>query len=72
MASVSLTAEVLSSADCVAILTDHQNVDYRSLVAYASLIVDTRNAIKEPYAHVFKLGSPQLSHAEQWGPGKAA
>jgi UDP-N-acetyl-D-glucosamine dehydrogenase len=72
MASVSPTAEVLSSVDCVAILTDHQNVDYRSLVAYASLIVDTRNAIKEPYAHVFKLGSPQLSHAEQWDPGQAA
>lgn len=33
-------------ADCVVIVTDHSNVDYRSLVDRAKLIVDTRNALK--------------------------
>jgi hypothetical protein len=28
------------------------------MVAEADLIVDTRNAIKQPAAHVFKLGAP--------------
>jgi hypothetical protein len=29
------------------------------MVAEADLIVDTRNAIKKPYPHVFRLGAPQ-------------
>jgi hypothetical protein len=29
------------------------------MVAEADLIVDTRNAIRKPAAHVFKLGAPQ-------------
>ena len=36
--------------------------DYAALVAEADLIVDTRNAIKEPHAHVFKLGAPRPAH----------
>jgi len=34
------------SADCVAIITDHQVFDYPRILAEASLIVDTRNALK--------------------------
>ena len=59
MTSVDLTPELISRFDCVAILTDHRAFDYRMLAAAADLIVDTRNAIKEPMAHVFKLGSPR-------------
>jgi UDP-N-acetyl-D-glucosamine dehydrogenase len=42
--SVPLNRENLSSADCVLIITNHSNVDYRMIVDEASLVVDTRNA----------------------------
>ncbi|MBZ5728913.1 MAG: nucleotide sugar dehydrogenase, partial [Acidobacteriia bacterium] len=35
-----------ATADCVVIVTDHSTFDYRGLVDRASLIVDTRNALK--------------------------
>ncbi|HEU4937090.1 MAG TPA: nucleotide sugar dehydrogenase [Vicinamibacterales bacterium] len=44
--------------DCVVIITDHKTFDYDTMVADADLIVDTRNAIHKPSAHVFKLGAP--------------
>ncbi len=34
------------AADCVVIITDHRNVDYRFVVESSKLIVDTRNALK--------------------------
>ncbi|HTA44059.1 MAG TPA: nucleotide sugar dehydrogenase [Bryobacteraceae bacterium] len=37
---------VMKSADCVVIVTDHSCFDYKALVDQASLIVDTRNALK--------------------------
>ena len=64
--SLPLDAATLAGIDCVAILTDHSAFDYRTLVAAAPLIVDTRNAIKEPHPHVFKLGAPQPAHAAMW------
>jgi UDP-N-acetyl-D-glucosamine dehydrogenase len=33
-------------ADCVVIVTDHSAFDYQGLVERASLIVDSRNALK--------------------------
>ena len=45
--------------DCVVIVTDHKTVDYEAVAAEADLIVDTRNAIKKPYPHVFRLGAPR-------------
>jgi UDP-N-acetyl-D-glucosamine dehydrogenase len=56
----------LADVDCVAILTDHRIIDYPALAAAASLIVDTRNAIKSEYPHVFRLGAPRPPHAEVW------
>src|SRR5205085_1112259 len=53
--STPVTAAALARIDCVAILTDHSAVDYATLTAAAPLIVDTRNAIKDPHPHVFKL-----------------
>ncbi len=35
-----------ANADCVVVITDHSNFDYKSLVENASLIVDSRNALK--------------------------
>ncbi|HUK43100.1 MAG TPA: nucleotide sugar dehydrogenase [Candidatus Bathyarchaeia archaeon] len=47
---VSLKSEPLetsaAAADCVVIVTDHSDFDYRSLLSSARLIVDTRNAMK--------------------------
>lgn len=39
-------ASAMKTADCVMIVTDHAAFDYRALVDEASLIVDTRNALK--------------------------
>jgi UDP-N-acetyl-D-glucosamine dehydrogenase len=56
--SVALTPDSLRVADCVVILTDHRSFDYDAVVAHARLVVDSRNAIRRPHAHVFKLGAP--------------
>ena len=58
MHSVPLTPETLAAADCVVIITDHRVFDYAAIVKHAKLIVDTRNAIKQPHKNVFKLGAP--------------
>lgn len=44
--SVPLTAGLLSSVDCIVILTDHSYIDWDFVVSNASLIVDTRNATR--------------------------
>ena len=41
-----LTANLVRSADCVVILTDHSAIDYNWLVEHARSIVDTRNATR--------------------------
>ncbi|HEY8257319.1 MAG TPA: nucleotide sugar dehydrogenase [Gemmatimonadales bacterium] len=43
--SVPLTPELVAQVDCVFIVTDHTQVDYRMIKRQAKLIVDTRNAI---------------------------
>jgi UDP-N-acetyl-D-glucosamine dehydrogenase len=54
--SVALTAELVQSVDCIAILTDHSVFDYALIANFGSLIFDTRNALKEfPNAHVVRL-----------------
>ena len=63
----SLSAATLADVDCVAILTEHRAVDYSALASAARLVVDTRNAIKERYPHVFRLGAPRPPHAGVWG-----
>jgi UDP-N-acetyl-D-glucosamine dehydrogenase len=44
---VELTAEEISSADVVLVITDHSDVDYDLVVSNAKLILDTRNALKD-------------------------
>jgi len=58
LTSVPLTPEVLAASDCVVILTDHRVFDMGSIVSHARLVVDTRNAVKQPAPHVYKLGAP--------------
>ncbi len=43
--SVALDTRTLAQSDCVVIVTDHDCVDYRSVVEHAPLIVDTRNVL---------------------------
>jgi UDP-N-acetyl-D-glucosamine dehydrogenase len=59
VAAVDLTRGAIAQYDCVVIVTDHKAFDYDAIVAEADLIVDTRNAIKQPHTHVFKLGAPR-------------
>jgi UDP-N-acetyl-D-glucosamine dehydrogenase len=56
--SAPLTADAISAADCVAILTEHRCVDYDMVRDAAQLVVDTRNAIAGVHSHVFKIGAP--------------
>ena len=44
-----LTDELLESADCVVICTEHSNVDYHRVCEKAKVIVDTRNALTEKH-----------------------
>ena len=43
--SVALTDDELKAADCVVIVTDHTQVDYRRICELTKLVVDTRNAL---------------------------
>jgi UDP-N-acetyl-D-glucosamine dehydrogenase len=42
-----LTDDLIKSADCVVICTEHSGVDYRRVCDLSKVIVDTRNALKE-------------------------
>jgi UDP-N-acetyl-D-glucosamine dehydrogenase len=42
-----LTDDLIKESDCVVICTEHSGVDYKNVTQLASLIVDTRNALKE-------------------------
>jgi UDP-N-acetyl-D-glucosamine dehydrogenase len=58
--SVPLTNEELQSADCVIIVTDHSDIDYKRICSLVPLIVDTRNALngdirRESSARIIRL-----------------
>ena len=59
--AVDLTRGAIGRYDCVVIVTDHKSFDYEAIVAEADIVVDTRNAIKKAYPHVFRLGAPQAA-----------
>src|SRR5262245_59661939 len=59
--AVDLTRGTIGRYDCVVIVTDHKSFDYEAIVAEADIVVDTRNAIKGSYPHVFRLGAPQAA-----------
>jgi UDP-N-acetyl-D-glucosamine dehydrogenase len=58
--SIALTDETLRAADCVVIVTDHSDINYRKVTELAPLIVDTRNALsgelrRESRARIIRL-----------------
>ena len=57
--SVPATAETFGQYDCIVIVTDHTDFDYRAMVERADIVVDTRNAIKFSAPNVFRLGAPR-------------
>jgi UDP-N-acetyl-D-glucosamine dehydrogenase len=59
VAAVDMSRGNIAQYDCVVIVTDHKAFDYDALLEEADLIVDTRNAIKQPHSKVFKLGAPR-------------
>ena len=42
-----LTDDLLASADCAVICTEHSTVDYGRVCELSKVIIDTRNALKE-------------------------
>jgi UDP-N-acetyl-D-glucosamine dehydrogenase len=57
MHSVELTDRVLAAADVVLVVTDHSTVDYGRVAEHASVVIDTRGALRgvEGQARVFGL-----------------
>ncbi len=53
--TVPLTDELLGSANCVVIITDHSAFDYDQIVAQAAVVVDTRNATRNVTASREKI-----------------
>jgi UDP-N-acetyl-D-glucosamine dehydrogenase len=54
--SVELSEDELAAADCVLIVTGHSGIDYESVVARSSLVLDTRNVTAGmKAAHVVSL-----------------
>jgi UDP-N-acetyl-D-glucosamine dehydrogenase len=60
ISSTQLSLEVVAQQDCVIILTDHSEYDFKAVVAAARLVIDTRNATKDLNAftnNIIKLGA---------------
>ena len=60
LSSIMLTDEELRASDCVVIVTDHSEINYRKVTELVPLIVDTRNALggelrKESRARIIRL-----------------
>ncbi|HKZ87180.1 MAG TPA: nucleotide sugar dehydrogenase [Anaerolineae bacterium] len=59
LASIPLTDDAVSSADCIVVVTGHSAVDYRRVAGRARLLVDTCNAVpRDVSARVVRLGMP--------------
>jgi UDP-N-acetyl-D-glucosamine dehydrogenase len=54
-ASQELSGQLLASADCVVITTNHSCFDSKLITDHAKLVVDMRNAVKQDFSHVYKL-----------------
>jgi UDP-N-acetyl-D-glucosamine dehydrogenase len=59
LASIPLTDDAVSAADCVVVVTGHSAVDYRRVAGRARLLVDTCNAVpRDARTNVVRLGTP--------------
>ena len=46
LASTALTPAMIGEQDCLVVLTDHDSYDFREILRWARLVVDTRNSTK--------------------------
>ena len=46
MKSISLTIEAIKTHDAIVVCTDHDSVDYKTVIENSNLIIDTRNVFK--------------------------
>ena len=55
--SVPFSKKTFSQSDCVVIVADHSKVDYEFVSLHSSVIVDTRNALRniKPRSHIVKI-----------------
>ena len=56
-----LTAENLAAADCVAIITDHSNLDYEWIAQHSQILFDSKNVtgrFNHAYPNIVRLGAP--------------
>ena len=44
---VKFNQKTLKSFDCVVVVTDHSNIDYKFLARHSKIVIDTRNALKD-------------------------
>ncbi len=52
LASVELTPQEIQRADCVVIVTDHDAIEYASLVDKAPIVLDLRNAVRRRFGYL--------------------
>jgi UDP-N-acetyl-D-glucosamine dehydrogenase len=60
MNSTQLSSDAIAKQDCVIILTDHTDYNFKEIAAAARLVIDTRNATKDLHTltdHIIKLGA---------------
>lgn len=55
--SQELTPDLIQKSDLVLVTTNHSNIDYEMISGNAKLIYDSRNAVKDKYDNIFKLGN---------------
>ena len=56
---VDIATASVGSIDCIVVVTDHSTFDYDQFQRAAKVVVDTRNAIKNPGPNVTRLGGPR-------------
>jgi len=64
LAHVDLAGAPSGAYDCVVVVTDHSSFDYGQVQRVGKVVVDTRNAIRNPGPHVIRLGAPRAQVEE--------
>jgi UDP-N-acetyl-D-glucosamine dehydrogenase len=64
MTHVDLANVPANAYDCIVVVTDHSTFDFAAVQRGGKVVVDTRNAIKEPGPHVLRLGAPRVIASE--------
>jgi UDP-N-acetyl-D-glucosamine dehydrogenase len=64
LVNVDIASLAPEAYDCVVVITEHSAFDYAQLQRIGKTVVDTRNAIKDPAPHVYRLGAPRAASPE--------